>query len=71
MLGTGGERVDVLAHFFGFLFGGVLGLLFAFVTPRPPGFRIQCACGGRQLLCSFLAGFLPYVEAIGTGRLIK
>ena len=45
MLGTGGERVDVLAHLFGFLFGGVLGLLFAFVTPRPPGFRIQWACG--------------------------
>ena len=46
MLGTGGERVDVLAHLFGFLFGGVFGLLFAFVTPRPPGLRIQWACGG-------------------------
>jgi rhomboid protease GluP len=45
MLGTGGERVDVLAHLFGFLFGGVLGLLFAFVTARPPGFRIQWTCG--------------------------
>lgn len=45
MLGAGGERVDVLAHLFGFLFGGVLGLLFAFVTPRPPGLRIQWACG--------------------------
>jgi len=59
MLGTGGERVDVLAHFFGFLFGGVLGLLFAFVTPRPPGFRIQWACGGAAaavlISCWFLA----------------
>jgi rhomboid protease GluP len=45
MLGTGGERVDVLAHLFGFLFGAVLGLFFAFVTPRPPGFRIQWAWG--------------------------
>jgi rhomboid protease GluP len=45
MLGAGGERVDVMAHLFGFLFGGVLGLLFAFVTPRPPGLRIQWACG--------------------------
>ena len=59
MLGTGGERVDVLAHFFGFLFGGVLGLLFAFVTPRPPGFYIQWACGGAAaavlISCWFLA----------------
>ena len=59
MLGTGGERVDVLAHFFGFLFGGVLGLLFAFVTPRPPEFRIQWACGGAAaavlISCWFLA----------------
>lgn len=49
MLGTGGERVDVLAHLFGFLFGGVLGLLFAFVTPSPPGSRIQWACGSAAL----------------------
>ena len=59
MLGTGGERVDVLAHFFGFLFGGALGLLFAFVTPRPPGFCIQWACGGAAVAvlisCWFLA----------------
>jgi membrane associated rhomboid family serine protease len=49
MLGTGGERVDVLAHLFGFLFGGVFGLLFALVIPRPPGFRIQWACGGAAI----------------------
>ena len=59
MLGTGGERVDVLAHFCGFLFGSVLGLLFAFVTPPPPGFRIQWACGGAAaavlISCWFLA----------------
>ncbi len=54
MLGTGGERVDVLAHLFGFLFGGVLGVLFAFITPRPPGLRIQWACGGMA------AGVLIY-----------
>jgi rhomboid protease GluP len=46
MLGTGGERVDVLAHLFGFLFGGVLGLLFAFVAPFPPGRLVQWGCGG-------------------------
>jgi rhomboid protease GluP len=45
MLGTGGERVDVLAHLFGFLFGGVFGLLFAFVAPSPPGRLVQWSCG--------------------------
>jgi membrane associated rhomboid family serine protease len=49
MLGTGGERVDILAHLFGFLFGGVFGLLFALVTPRPLGLRIQWACGSAAL----------------------
>jgi membrane associated rhomboid family serine protease len=59
MLGTGGERVDVLAHLFGFLLGAVLGLLFAFVTPRPPGFHIQWVCGSAAfavlIYCWFLA----------------
>ena len=59
MLGAGGERVDVLAHLFGFLFGGVLGFLSAFVTPRPPGLRIQWACGTAAfallIYCWFLA----------------
>ncbi len=45
MLGTGGESVDVLAHLFGFLFGGVFGLLFAFVAPSPPGRLVQWGCG--------------------------
>ncbi|MGH7836163.1 MAG: rhomboid family intramembrane serine protease [Candidatus Binatia bacterium] len=49
MLGTGGERVDVLAHFFGFLFGGVLGVLFAFVAPYPPGRLLQWGCGSATL----------------------
>jgi membrane associated rhomboid family serine protease len=59
MLGAGGERVDVLAHLFGFLFGGVLGFLSAFVRPRPPGLRIQWACGTAAfallIYCWFLA----------------
>jgi len=46
MLGTGGQRVDVWAHLFGLLAGGVLGTLVAFVAPRAPGLRIQWACGG-------------------------
>jgi hypothetical protein len=46
MLGTGGERVDVLAHLFGFLFGGFLGFLFASVVSRSPGPLLQWGCGG-------------------------
>ncbi len=49
MLGTGGQRVDVLAHLFGFLLGGVLGILTAFVAPRPPGQRGQWACGSAAV----------------------
>jgi rhomboid protease GluP len=46
MLGTGGERVDSWAHLFGLLVGGVLGILVALTTLRPPGLAIQWACGG-------------------------
>ncbi len=49
MLGTGGGRVDIWAHLFGFLFGGVLGIFIAFISPRPPGLPIQWACGGTAL----------------------
>ncbi len=45
MLGSGGEHVDILAHLFGFLFGGALGFLFAFAAPAPPGRLVQWACG--------------------------
>jgi rhomboid protease GluP len=45
MLGTGGQRVDVWAHLFGLLAGGVLGTFMAFVAPRAPGLPIQWACG--------------------------
>lgn len=49
MLGTGGGRVDIWAHLFGFLFGGILGILITFITPRRPGLPIQWACGGAAL----------------------
>ena len=50
MLGTGGgERVDVLAHLFGFVFGGVLGFLFAFVAPSPPKRFVQWGCGSAAV----------------------
>ena len=49
ILGTGGQRVDVWAHLFGLLLGGVLGILIAFVAPHPPGLRVQWACGSAAL----------------------
>ena len=49
MLGTGGARVDVWAHFFGFLVGGVLGVLAANLTQDPPGMIIQWISGGAAL----------------------
>jgi membrane associated rhomboid family serine protease len=45
MLGSGGERVDVWAHLLGLIVGGVLGVLIALVTPRPPGVAVQWTCG--------------------------
>jgi membrane associated rhomboid family serine protease len=53
MLGTGGERVDVLSHFFGFLSGVVLGLLCAFIAPHPPARLFQWICGGAALVVLF------------------
>ena len=49
MLGTGGGRVDVWAHLFGLLVGGILGVLIALIAPRPPGLGIQWACGGTAV----------------------
>jgi len=50
MLGTGGARVDVLAHLLGFLLGGVLGIPIAFVAPHPPGPAVQWTCGSAALV---------------------
>jgi membrane associated rhomboid family serine protease len=49
MLGAGGPHVDVLAHLLGFLIGGAVGIVFAFVAPRPPGAALQRACGCAAL----------------------
>jgi membrane associated rhomboid family serine protease len=49
MLGTGGVRVDIWAHLFGFLVGGVMGVLVAFAVPRPPGRGVQWMLGGAAL----------------------
>ncbi|MFQ5923323.1 MAG: rhomboid family intramembrane serine protease, partial [Anaerolineales bacterium] len=49
MLGTGGQRVDLWAHLFGFLVGGALGIFVALVVRRPPGPRIQWTFGSAAL----------------------
>jgi len=43
MLGTAGERVDLLGHLFGFLVGGGLGIVVGIMVLRPPEGRIQWA----------------------------
>jgi rhomboid protease GluP len=45
MLGTGSGRVDVLAHFFGFLFGAVAGVIVAFILPHRASPKIQWLWG--------------------------
>lgn len=48
MLGTGTGRVDVLAHFFGFMFGAVIGVLVALILPNRAGPKIQWLCGSAS-----------------------
>ncbi|MBW8057077.1 MAG: rhomboid family intramembrane serine protease [candidate division NC10 bacterium] len=60
MLGMG-ERVDLSAHLFGFLVGGILGILAALVVPRPPGPHLQWTFGGAAL------GMLIYCWALALG----
>ncbi|MEE9559871.1 MAG: rhomboid family intramembrane serine protease, partial [Acidiferrobacterales bacterium] len=50
MLGTAGERVDLLGHLFGFLAGGVLGVVMAVAVPRRPSARVQWALGTTALM---------------------
>jgi membrane associated rhomboid family serine protease len=49
MLGTEGQRVDIWAHLFGLVFGGVFGILMGFVAPTLRGFHVQWVCGGAAL----------------------
>lgn len=45
MLGTGGERTDLWAHFFGLVAGFAVGLPWAVLTRERPGTWVQLACG--------------------------
>jgi rhomboid protease GluP len=49
MLGSGGARVDVLAHLFGFLAGGALGIPAALLLLRPTGVAVQWLCGAATI----------------------
>ena len=53
MLGAGGGRVDVLAHFLGFLVGSALGILIALVSIRPLSSGIQWTSGSAALTVIF------------------
>jgi membrane associated rhomboid family serine protease len=48
MLGMG-EGGDLWAHVFGFVVGGVLGIVVAFTVPRRPGRRVQRMLGGAAV----------------------
>ena len=41
MLGVGGARVDVWAHVYGLLAGGIFGSVLSFALPRRPGMAVQ------------------------------
>lgn len=53
MLGSSGRRVDIWAHLFGLVVGAILGLFVSWAAPRPPGRRIQWACGAAALAAIF------------------
>ena len=50
MLGTTGARVDLWAHLFGLLVGGLLGIPVGFALRRPPGTLTQWALGCSALV---------------------
>ncbi|MGH7931051.1 MAG: rhomboid family intramembrane serine protease, partial [Candidatus Binatia bacterium] len=49
MLGSGGARVDVMAHFLGFLIGGGLGVVTGLLSTRPASAAVQWTCGAATL----------------------
>lgn len=58
MLGTGGQRVDLWAHLFGLLAGGVLGIPVAVFLPRPPAPQFQWMLGGSALIVVIVSWIL-------------
>jgi len=58
MLGTAGERVDLWAHLYGLLAGGLLGIPVGFALSRPPRPLVQWIFGGAALAA------VPYCWAL-------
>lgn len=58
MLGTGTGRVDVVAHFFGFLFGILAGVIVAFILPHRASPGIQWLCGTTGIIVLFYCWIL-------------
>jgi membrane associated rhomboid family serine protease len=57
MLGSGGPRVDILAHLFGFTLGSPIGLLAARAGHRPAAPMVQWCSGFAALallICSWI-----------------
>jgi membrane associated rhomboid family serine protease len=64
LLGTGGERTDVGAHFAGFAVGWVMGFALALVTlGKRPGRRVQRVAGVAACLLFGLAWLLALLHA--------
>ena len=61
MLGTAGQRVDLWAHFFGFLCGCFLGIVWEFLAPHRRGRLVQWASGSVALAALFGCWILALV----------
>jgi rhomboid protease GluP len=61
LLGSGGVRVDIMAHLFGFICGMVLGLIYAFVVKQCPGKFFQLASGTSVFIIITLAWGVGYL----------
>jgi rhomboid protease GluP len=49
LLGTEGQRVDIWAHFFGFVSGGFLGIIYSFAASHRQGHLVQWGSGTAAL----------------------
>ncbi len=58
MLGTEGQRVDIWAHLFGFVFGGVVGILIGFTLPQRQRPNVQFISGSAALFAVGYSWFL-------------
>ena len=60
MLGTSGERTDLLAHGFGFLSGTLLGIIYTVLCPTPARRNLQSALLGSAFAALFLCWALAF-----------